>query len=211
MAVVQNPLIGRSRGSVSGNVFYTNGGQNVVRSKPVSVKPSNTDRQVAQRAALSTMVLLFSSLSALIRIGFRNKVARLSAYNAFVSKNLTSIFDFTAAPEVTANGSVLKISNGSLTPTVVTWAANNDEFTFTWPTAVAAPDQAASDMIALVMVNSDCSAARVISAGVARSTGTLVVDLVGYSAIFPNPVLLTFSYSALSSYVSDTHVMQDSL
>lgn len=49
MTKVQNPIIGRSRGSAGGMTFCKNLGKNVMRSKPFEVKNPKTTAQMMQR------------------------------------------------------------------------------------------------------------------------------------------------------------------
>lgn len=206
MAIVQNGLIGRASGQYGGAVFYTNGGQNVIRSKPVQVAPSNTPRQVAQRLAMATMVSMFSLFASIVRIGFRNRIAKLSAYNAFVKKNLGLIFDFTDPENVVVDCNVLSLSSGSLTPTPVSVAVVGNVCTATWATAPVAPDQAATDLVAVAVVEESGSIGEIVVAGIARSVGTGNKTIADFSTKYPNAVFLAFSYSAVSSLVSETAV-----
>lgn len=206
MAIVQNGLIGRASGQYGGAVFYTNGGQNVIRSKPVQVAPSNTPRQVAQRNAMATMVAMFSMFASIVRIGFRNRIAKLSAYNAFVKKNLGLIFDFTDPENVVVDCNVLSLSSGSLTQTPVTVAVVGNVCTATWPTATSAPDQAATDMFSVAVVEENGSIGEIVVAGIARSAGTGSKTIADFATKYPSAVFLAFSYSAVSSLVSETAV-----
>lgn len=64
MARVQNPIIGRASGSFGNTVFLKYNDNNVIKSKPLEVKPSNTPAQANQRALLKLVAGLVRDLSA---------------------------------------------------------------------------------------------------------------------------------------------------
>lgn len=64
MARVQNPIVGRASGSLGNTVFLKYNDNNVIKSKPLEVKPSNTPAQANQRALLKKIAGLVRDLSA---------------------------------------------------------------------------------------------------------------------------------------------------
>lgn len=121
MSVVQNTLIGRSRGSIGGVTFATWKGLNVAKGKPVSVANPNTEPQQIQRARLRKGVALYRANSAILNIGFRQQAIHKSAYNAFMSANmLTDAVNGGQSSPPYGDPLALRISKGSLTPTALT-------------------------------------------------------------------------------------------
>lgn len=101
MTKVQNPIIGRSRGSAGGMTFTKNYDKNIMRSKPFEVKNPRTTAQVTQRnyfAGLSTLVASFTPEQ--LRTLFPNMPKAMSRRNA-LSKQL--------AEDVTISGNVKSI------------------------------------------------------------------------------------------------------
>lgn len=55
MSKIQNPIIGRASGQAGGMVFSKYFDQNIMKSKPMTVKASNTPKQANQRALLKAV------------------------------------------------------------------------------------------------------------------------------------------------------------
>lgn len=72
MATVQNPIVGRASGSLGNTVFLKYNDKNVIKSKPLEVKPSNTPAQANQRALLKKVAGLVRDLSASLSIAKRS-------------------------------------------------------------------------------------------------------------------------------------------
>ena len=101
MTKIQNPIIGRARGSAGGMTFAKNYDKNVMRSKPFEVKNPKTQGQTTQRtyfAELSNVVALFTSEE--LRCLFPNMPKAMSRRNA-LSKQI--------AEDVTIAGNVKSI------------------------------------------------------------------------------------------------------
>jgi len=147
MSVVQNTIIGRARGSVGNLTFTTWKGMNVMKSKPTSVHNPNTAGQLSQRAVLKKAVSFYKTIVAVANTGFQYKAIKQSAYNAFVSLNTKSgAFNVTGGVGV-LTPSLLKVSDGALTPTPianVTASTGSHSITVTWETA-SVDDQNSED------------------------------------------------------------------
>ena len=88
MTKIQNPIIGRARGSAGGMTFAKNYDKNVMRSKPFEVKNPKTQGQTTQRtyfAVLSGLVATFTAEH--LRTLFPNMPKAMSRRNA-LSKQL---------------------------------------------------------------------------------------------------------------------------
>ncbi len=92
MAIVQNPIIGRSKGSFGNAVFSKWKGKNTLRSKALEVANPQTDLQMRQRAKFTILVALYRQMAASLKTGFREMAVGMSEFNAFQSTNLKNNF-----------------------------------------------------------------------------------------------------------------------
>ena len=84
MTKVQNPIIGRAKGSAGGMTFSKNSDQNVMRAKAFEVNNPKTQAQTTQRDYFKTLVALASTFSPeQLRTLFPNKPKKMSRRNAF--------------------------------------------------------------------------------------------------------------------------------
>jgi len=83
MTKVQNPIIGRAKGSAGGMTFSKNSDQNVMRAKAFEVNNPKTAAQTTQRDYFKTLVALVSTFSPeQLRTLFPNKPKKMSRRNA---------------------------------------------------------------------------------------------------------------------------------
>ena len=73
MAIVQNPITGRSSGTYAGAVFATQFGKNVLRSKPVSVSVSQTDASKLAREKFKKLAQAVNELLPALSVFFTSK------------------------------------------------------------------------------------------------------------------------------------------
>ena len=88
MAIVQNPITGRTRKKFGNAVFSEQFGKNTMRTKPVKVKNPRTVGQVNQRSKFSIMVAESRKLLALLKVSFKSMTMSMSAFNAFIKSNI---------------------------------------------------------------------------------------------------------------------------
>ena len=156
MAVVQNTLIGRTRGSIGGVTFSTQFGLNVAKGKPVSVANPNTDKQIMRRSALTQVTAIGRALLGVVSVTFRSLAVGKSAYNAFSSLALREAFDYSLPPVATFDPSMLMISKGTISPTAPISASVNagtGVLTVTYPSANEGVGQHNSDLAVVVAHN----------------------------------------------------------
>ena len=92
MTKVQNPIIGRAKGSAGGMTFSKNSDQNVMRAKAFEVNNPKTQAQQIQRtyfAAVNALVSTFSPEQ--LRTLFPTKPKKMSRRNA-LSKQLSTMY-----------------------------------------------------------------------------------------------------------------------
>ena len=118
MAIVQNPITGRSRKKFGNAVFSKFYDKNIIRAKPNSVKNPKTPGQVNQRSKFKLMVATSRTLLGMIRISFQNMAKNKSAFNAFMQTNIkTAItgtpgnYSISWADLIIAKGPLLKPQN----------------------------------------------------------------------------------------------------
>ena len=73
MAIVQNPITGRSSGTYAGAVFATQFGKNVLRSKPVSVSVSQSDSSRLARQKFKALAQAVKELLPALNVFFTSK------------------------------------------------------------------------------------------------------------------------------------------
>lgn len=177
MAIVQNPIIGRSKGSFGNAVFSKWKGKNTLRSKALEVANPQTDLQMKQRAKFAILVALFRQMAAVLKTGFREMAVGMSEFNAFQSANLKNNFLGWSGSQWVADFGALVVSKGSLDATsiaanTVTNASAAVTVTFN---STPAGNQSAADTIYCVVMQENGDKYAVLSG--ARSAGTLTGSL----------------------------------
>jgi hypothetical protein len=208
MAVVQNTLIGSSRGKVGGTVFTKQFGKNVLKSKPLSVANPNTPKQQDQRASLTKTVALYRSISAVINQTFKSQAVGMSAFNAFTSKAKLNAFTYSGdGNPVFVPGSLL-ISKGTISPV----AATGKEITIpaksvsvNFPSTLSDASQASTDKVVIGLYNATKGTIRASVTNAMRSAGTA-------TATFDNVDLSTDAYHVYLAFLaSDGSKASDSV
>jgi len=112
-AIFKNSTFGTIRKSIGDDVAYQLGGQNIIRKKPVSVNDANTTKQQARRTALKRLVNVYRHIQSVVKAGFVQRLAKHSAYNAFMHENLKNAV-ILAGANATINYPALKVAKGSM-------------------------------------------------------------------------------------------------
>jgi len=164
MAVVQNPIIGRARGSVATTTFTTWKGLNVIKAKPISVANPKSEGQVQQRGRLRFISRLSRRVGALIRRNYAILAVGKTSFNAFAQDNF-SRFDsvnavglaFPSTQQLRVNQ--MRFSPSNLDLTIAFNQVNDDTRTFTLPVGRTANEF----VITLVNVRKDAERTAVFS------------------------------------------------
>ena len=198
MAVVQNPLIGTSRGKVGGSVFTKQFGRNVLKSKPLSVANPNTLKQQDQRASLTKTVSLYRSISAVVNQTFKSQAVGMSAFNAFTSKAKLGAFTYSGDGSPIFNPVSLLISKGTISPV----AATGKEITIPsksvsvdFPTTLSDASQSSTDKAVIGLYNATTGTLRASVTNAMRSAGTA-------TATFDNVNLAGDDYYVYVAFIS---------
>ena len=115
MAVVQNPVTGRTKKSFSTATFTKIYNQNVMRSKPSQVANPRTLGQTSQRTAFANVLTALKNLLPLINIGFKNFQTKMAPFSFASKRSLKEAISGVAGSRV-VDFTKLSISGGRLTP-----------------------------------------------------------------------------------------------
>lgn len=113
MAIVQNPITGRSKKKFGTAVFSKQFGKNTMRTKPVEVKNPKTLAQRQQRSKFSLMVALSRMFISFIRVGFKQVAVSMSQFNMFMKTNIYDVITGTY-PNYAIDFTKLIVSKGTL-------------------------------------------------------------------------------------------------
>lgn len=127
MAIVQNPVTGRSKNSFANAIFTTNLGQNVMRSKPLQVANPNTLPQQKARKKLSFLSEQSKALKNALEIGYKKAAIGMYPRNMFTKENYSTV-TVDANLNITQDVANLQLSKGGLgdTPSITTADVNGN-------------------------------------------------------------------------------------
>ncbi len=92
MAIVENPKIGRTKGSVGNVVFFTRYGKNMIRTKPLEIKNPKTPGQEFSRDRFNKLLLILHQVLRYINVVYAGSVEGMSTYNRVMSINKKKCF-----------------------------------------------------------------------------------------------------------------------
>lgn len=131
MAIVQNPITGRTRKSFGTAVFSTQFGKNIMRTKPILVKNPKTAKQLAQRKKFSTVVSVLRPVKSILNEVYAGSLPDISPFSKILGINLTNAFTGTP-PELDQHKLVLCTFDGSTVDNVVITAEPNQVMKIDW-------------------------------------------------------------------------------
>lgn len=177
MAIVQNPLIGRSRNKVAGTVFSKWKGRNVLRSKPDQVANPNTVAQQRQRSVIRQLVAIGRPVLAAIRYGFASIRATNSEWAEFMRVNANEAFTGTA-PTATFVPANLTVSRGTLVnpADLDTDTPSGQDVGVSWSDDSGTPGANATDVLMAVGVKDDGSGSFFVDTARARVDDSATVE-----------------------------------
>jgi len=158
MAIVQNPITGRTKKKFGTAVFSKQFGKNTMRTKPVDVKNPNTILQSKQRTKFSTIVSLIRQILPLINSVYAGTLKSMSPFNKIVSINVKNAF--TGDPPVLDHTKVVLCDfEGSTVSNVTMTAQLNQVMDIAWDPNTTNPDES-STPLTMILIN--CSTNKVI-------------------------------------------------
>ena len=114
MAIVQNPVTGRTKKKFGSAVFSKQFGKNTMRTKPIEVRNPKTLPQKQQRAKFSLIVELARLIMGFVRVGFKQAATGMSQFNVFVQSNISTAISG-VFPNYAIDFTKIIVSKGTLT------------------------------------------------------------------------------------------------
>jgi hypothetical protein len=114
MAIVQNPITGRTKKKFGSAVFSKQFGKNTMRTKPIEVHNPKTLPQRQQRSKFTMMVALARMVMSFVRVGFKQVAVGMSQFNVFMKSNISTVITG-VYPTYTIDFTKLIVSKGTLT------------------------------------------------------------------------------------------------
>ncbi|MCK9613262.1 MAG: DUF6266 family protein [Bacteroidales bacterium] len=156
MAIVQNPITGRTKQKFGTAVFSKQFSKNTMRTKPIEVKNPRTPDQVNQRNKFSLMVAEGRRLLTMLKVSFQNMTTDMSAFNVFIKNNIKTAI--TGLPGSYAiDYSLLLIAKGPLYKTSNITAGNElaSKVKRSWIPPIDPVDPANLDLLYVATYNED--------------------------------------------------------
>lgn len=156
MAIVQNPITGRTKKKFGSAVFSKQFGKNTMRTKPIEVKNPRTPDQVNQRSKFSLIIETSREILGLIRVSFKSAANGMSAFNAFISINIKNAITGTPGNYAIDFPNLL-VSKGTLlkTPSITGSSDVAGKIKRVWAPPIDPLDPINDDLLACVAYNID--------------------------------------------------------
>jgi hypothetical protein len=178
MAIVQNPITGRTRKKFATAVFSKQFGKNTMRSKPVEVANPKTLAQREQRAKFALMIELSRMMLNFIRIGFKQVAIGMSEFNVFMKSNIKTVITGTY-PSYAIDFTKLIVAKGTLTgadnPEVV--AAADHKVNITWVDNSGNGDAETTDNAMALIINDTKKTVKMDTISKTRADEALVIEV----------------------------------
>ena len=173
MAIVQNPITGRTRKKFGTAVFSKQFGHNTMRTAPAGMKNPNTPAQAKQRLKFSTIVHLVRQVLPLINSVYGNTIITMSPFNKIVSINVKNAFN--GDPPVLDHKKVVfcDIEGSSILEVEMTAQANH-VMEITWDPNSNDADEL-STMLTFILINCTTNKVLIYHELVARNAGSITV------------------------------------
>ena len=156
MAIVQNPITGRTKKKFGSAVFSKQFGKNTMRTKPIEVSNPKTLKQKQQRSKFALMVALSRMFLGFLRIGFKQVAIGMSQFNMFMKTNIYDVITGTY-PNYAIDFTKLIVTKGTLTgaDTPAAVAAAGHKVNITWVDNTGTGDALATDKAMQLVINYD--------------------------------------------------------
>jgi len=173
MAIVQNPITGRTKKKFGTAVFSKQFGKNVMRSKPIEVKNPQTVGQVTQRNKFATTVDLVRQVLPLINDVYAGSLRKMSPFNKITSINVKNAFAGDP-PVINHTKVVLYDFDGSTLNSVTLTGQPNQVMDIAWDPNTQNPDELASSLT-FVLFNCTTNKAMIYPDAATRADGAASV------------------------------------
>ena len=169
MAIVQNPITGRTKKTFGTAVFSKQWGKNTMRAKALEVKNPRTEGQVKQRTKFTTIVDLVRQVLPLINEVYAGSLTNMSPYNKVTSINVKNAFEG-EPPELDHTKVVLCDFVGSTVKNVNLIGEIDQVMDITWDPGTTDVDELAS-LLTFVLFNCITNQAVIYRDAAARGDG----------------------------------------
>ena len=173
MAISQNPITGRMRQKMSNVVFSTVFSQNVVRSKPLTVRNPRTTGQVNHRDYFTKVVQLCKILKTDEGVAKRSartgRNPKMSAYSYLV-KGFMNAENRTSTPYKPIWSNV-DIGPGDIGLTNLSYEIKSGGLNVTWDGAILPTNGAATDALRLIVIDWETMEYHIIPTAAIRQNG----------------------------------------
>jgi len=198
MAIVQNPITGRTRNKFGTAVFSKQFGHNTMRTKPEGMKNPNTPAQASQRSKFLTVVYLIRQVLTLINAAYAGKIKNMSPFNKVVSLNLKNAFSGDP-PELDHTKVVFCDLEGSTVTSVVLTAQPNQIMEVTWEPNSDNPDEQSS-LLTFILINTRTNKVMIYPDAVSRNAGSTSITAPADWVNAPTALhVVTYDYSQMNS------------
>jgi len=182
MAISQNPITGRMRQKMSNVVFSTVFSQNVVRSKPLTVRNPKTTGQVNHRDYFTKVVQLCKILKRVEGVAKRSsrtgRSPKMSAYS-YLIKAFMNAEDRTSAPYKPIWQNV-DLGPGEIGPVEFTATNAMGDLNITWNPANLPINAKTTDILVMAIVDFATMEYCIDQGTMARSGGAITISLDTY-------------------------------
>jgi len=180
MAISQNPITGRMRQKMSNVVFSTVFSQNVVRSKPLTVRNPKTTQQTKHREYFTKVVQLCKILKTDEGVAKRSsrtgRNPKMSAYS-YLIKGFMNAEDRTSTPYKPIWSNV-DIGPGDIGLTNLSYEIADGTLNVTWDDSFLPTNGATTDYLRLIVIDWETMEYHIVPTVSQRQNGTGEVDLV---------------------------------
>lgn len=182
MAISQNPITGRMRQKMSNVVFSTVFSQNVVRSKPLTVRNPRTTGQVNHRDYFTKVVQLCKILKRVEGVAKRSartgRNPKMSGYS-YLIKGFMNAEDRTTTPYKPIWPNV-DLGPGEIGPVEFTTTLAMGDLSITWGTMPLPLNASNTDVLVMAIVDFATMEYCIDQGTVARSGGAITISLNTY-------------------------------
>ena len=179
MAISQNPITGRMRQKMSNVVFSTVFGQNVVRSKPLTVRNPRTTGQVNHRDYFTKVVQLCKILNRVEGVAKRSsrtgRSPKMSAYS-YLIKGFMNAEDRTTTPYKPIWSNV-DLGPGEIGPVEITGSLSSGELSLFWNKNSLPLNAQNNDVLVFVIVDFETMEIYIEKGTIDRTNGGLEYPL----------------------------------
>ncbi|MFA5417832.1 MAG: DUF6266 family protein [Bacteroidales bacterium] len=175
MAIVQNPITGRTKKTFGTAVFSKQFGNNTMRTKAMDVKNPQTPGQMRQRNKFSTTVALIRPLLPFINEVYAGSLTSMSPFNKITSINVKNAF-VGEPPELDHTLVVLCDFEGSTVKNVTLTGQADQVMDITWDPNTTNADELAS-LLTFVLFNCSTNESIIFRDAAAREDGTASVNV----------------------------------